>query len=77
MLEKNKLYAKYRTNRAFVCEIYDKDIKENINNISSDRDNNFKYIVGQYIEEIKYDENINEICTSGIHFFLAEECAFF
>lgn len=77
ILKKNKLFAKYRTNRAYVVSIIDKDSKEKLDKIRSDQDKDFEYVAGEYKEEANYDTNIDEICTRGIHFYLSEKVAFF
>ena len=73
----DSLYAKYRTNKAFVLEIYDKDTKKQMNEINSDYSNKFKYRVDESIQENKYDDNLEKVNTTGIHFFLSEEVAYF
>ncbi len=70
----NKQTAKHRTNKAFVRQIIDKNGKVykcaqsiNIKKII--------YKVGEMVNETTFNMNIDEVCTSGIHFFLDKECA--
>lgn len=74
---KDKNYAKYRCNRAHVVRIYDKFTELDVPSIKSDYDSNFIYIVGQTVEVPLFNEKINEICTSGIHFYLTKEVAYY
>ncbi len=77
----DKNYAKFRTNCADVlkielknpiCEFKD----QTIDSIRSDHDKNFIYKLNTQIK-CKFDEDINEICTTGIHFYLSRESAYF
>ncbi len=72
----NKRYAKFRTNKAFVLSIVDKMTGEEKNTVSSAYDNNFKYTKNKWIHSEDYDESIDQVCTTGIHFFLDKERAF-
>lgn len=71
----NPDYAAFRCNKALVVKIYNKTTKEEIKCITSNFDNIFKYKKGEEVIEPNYDENINHICSTGIHFFLTEEAA--
>lgn len=71
--------AKYRTNKAKVILIFN---KLNLNKTCSEITNSFYidkriiYKVGEIVEEKKYDENINNIFSDGIHFFKSIMCAY-
>lgn len=74
----DKQYAKYRCDKAFVVRIYNKFTKiEEIDTIASDYDDNFIYKKGQYMFINNYNQDINTVCTNGIHFYLSEEAAYF
>lgn len=74
----DKNYAKYRIERAFVDKIYHKfNNKKELTEIISDWDANFKYRKGEYVTEITYDPDIDNVCTTGIHFYLTFEAAYY
>ena len=75
--ECDKMFARYRTNKAFVMEIYDKDTKTQITEIYSEYTPSFKYTVGAYVYENTYDDDASKTTVAGIHFFLVEEIAFY
>lgn len=68
---------KCRCSKAFVEDIYelgrDGIIKRGIDIVYSSYDRNFKYRLGEYVEEPNYDENRFNECSHGIHFFMSEE----
>ena len=69
-----KEYAKFRTSKACVQEIFNLDGSvSNVCEIKSDYDPNFVYKKGELVEA-KYE---NEICSDGIHYFLSFETAKF
>jgi antitoxin component YwqK of YwqJK toxin-antitoxin module len=71
-------YAKYRCNKAIVVKIYNKfDEKEEIDRIRSDHDDRFEYIKGKDVYEPKYNLIMDEVCTTGIHFYITKEAAFY
>jgi len=73
----NKNYAKFRTDQAFVVNIKFKisiEGEKNPETISSDYDHLFIYRIGEIVKVNDYDENDY---TSGIHFYLTEEAAFY
>ena len=74
---KDKNYAKYRCDEAYVVKIYHKFSEHEINLIKSDFDPEFVYITGQKVKVEKFDQNINEVCTTGIHFYLTKEAAYY
>lgn len=73
----DKNYAKFRTNRAYVVDIVNKKTNEKVTTIESNFTSSFKYKVGEMIEEKSYDTYNNSVCSSGIHFFLSQERAYF
>lgn len=75
----NSDYAKYRANKLKVICIFNK-FDPNIT--LSEIENKYKnfivnYIVGEVVYADSYDENINNICSSGIHYFKTIEPAFY
>ena len=74
----DSLYAKFRADKLFVVKIL------NINNIESIKkivNNNYKIKIIYKCDEIiipdKFDENIDEVCSSGIHYFKTIDAAFY
>ena len=62
---------KCRCNKAKVLRILDMDRTEaNILQVSSDRENNFIYTVGEIVMVDDFDENRWNECSTGIHFFV-------
>ena len=73
---KDKLYAKYRCDKAFVLCIEDeegKKYKSASTSIFSFK--KIKYVVGEEIFEKDYNKDVNVVCGEGIHFFLSKEVA--
>jgi len=68
-------FAKFRTNKAKVISIVDPKTTENRKWDYSEYDRCFKYNVDQIVEVADYDNNINEICAPGIHYFKTREAA--
>ena len=70
------LYAKYRCDKAKVVRIYNQktgeEQQETMNVISSQGTQ--KYEVGKMIT-VDYDENKNEVCSKGIHYYKTEDQA--
>lgn len=73
----DKRYAKFRTNKVYVTKIQHKTTKLEIDEICSHYDKNFIYKVGKIMIDDKYDENINIVMASGIHFYLTEMPAYY
>jgi antitoxin component YwqK of YwqJK toxin-antitoxin module len=73
----NKDHAWFRSERALVKKIYHKITKKNVFGIQSDSNPRFVYIVGKIIEIKDFDDNCDNIDTTGIHYFLTKESAFF
>lgn len=70
----NKQTAKHRTNKAIVRQITDAlgnkyEVAYSINN------KKLTYKLGEVIEEPEFNMDMEEVCASGIHFFLEKECA--
>ena len=63
---------KCRASKAKCLQIGDND---SIKSIASDRDSNFIYTVGKYIEVTDFDENRWNECSTGIHFFMSRQAA--
>ena len=73
---KDKLYAKYRCDKAFVLCIEDEEgIKYKSASTSIFSFKKIKYVVGEEIFEKDYDKDVNVVCGEGIHFFLTKEVA--
>lgn len=73
----DKKYAKFRCNEAFVVSITHKMTHETINNVASKHDRNFIYYENKIVCVTNYDMNEHIICSTGIHFYLSRECAFY
>ena len=74
----NAKHAKNRCSKAFVLDIYHMNDKKNkIDSGYGLHDPNFLYKVGEYVEVDNYDDDLTEVCSTGIHYFLSEEPAFF
>ena len=58
---------KRRTNKVKVIDM------QGETELSSIRDNDFKYHVGDEIDIIDFDDNYNVECSTGVHFFLTRE----
>ena len=72
----NKDFASMRCNRAKVLEIYDmNDTSKQYDSAISSHDKTFKYEKGVIVWPLKWDMNMNEIGTDGIHYYLSEEAA--
>jgi antitoxin component YwqK of YwqJK toxin-antitoxin module len=79
----NKNFAKFRGNMFKVVKIIDienaKTIKTEILNrytFSSDTVFDLKYVVGEIVEDKKYDTDINVVCSHGVHFYSSLKAAF-
>ena len=73
----NAKHAKNRCSKAFVLDIYHMNDKKKIDSGYGLRDKNFSYKVGEYVEVDNYDDDLTKVCSTGIHYFLSEEPAFF
>jgi len=70
----NKKYATYRTNKAYVLHIVNKSNHEYDHAISRFNSNKIIYNRSTIIEN-NFDDNIDNINSEGIHFFLDKELA--
>ena len=69
--------AKFRTDKATVLEIRNKETGEFVVSVFSDYDQTFQYIVGEDVEPTKeYEAHPDWVCASGIHIFLTNEAAY-
>ena len=68
--------AKYRTNKAKVLKIEDENGKEydSAKSFSYDK-KSLNYVSNKTIVVDDYDMNLDEVCSSRIHFFLTRRCA--
>ncbi len=68
--------AKYRANKVKVVKIEDKDGNTYPDAVSGCFIGKFlEYRVGEILEEASYDTDIENVCSSGIHFFLERHVA--
>lgn len=70
-------HAKFRCDKAYVVRICNKYTGEEIDSITSKFDSKFIYKEGNYIQALDYNENVNAICTTGIHFYCSKEAAYY
>ena len=71
-----KEYAKYRCNKAKVIKIEDENEKEYTSAKSFNYDKKtLEYVLNDIILVDDYDMNLNNVCSTGIHFFLTYRCA--
>lgn len=73
----NKDYAKYRCDKAYVVKISNKITGNETDCIASDNNSVFQYKEGETVSERSYDDDIEIVCTKGIHFYLTKEAAYF
>jgi antitoxin component YwqK of YwqJK toxin-antitoxin module len=73
----NVLYAKHRCKKAYVLNITHIHTDESIQSIESTFYEKQKliYIIGQNIIENEFDNNLNNVCGKGIHYFKLKELA--
>ena len=71
----DKNHVKYRTNKAKVIDIIHKETKQKTSKIQSKHKSQFIYEIGQYVNVDDYNNDLNFICGTGIHFFLSYESA--
>ncbi len=70
----NYKYAKFRCDKVKVISITEVKTGEKINSDISIFDENFLYNLGNVIANY-FNENLNEVCTRGIHYFKTKEAA--
>ncbi len=66
--------AKFRTNKARVVTIVNPLTGEKMDKDRSIHDSTFIYTVGNIVRG-RFDSNINEVCSSGIHYFKTYDAA--
>jgi hypothetical protein len=76
----NKNFAKFRCNGLLVVSIFDLFLKENLYSIIHEtkvRSSKIctEYKVGYVVTPNYFDENIENVCAPGIHYFLTYEAA--
>ena len=64
----NPQYAKYRTSKVKVLKIF-KNERRGIKQMNGLYNKNFSYTVGKEICIDDYNENVNKVCSRGIHYF--------
>jgi hypothetical protein len=76
----NPLYAKYRANKLKVIAIVHKfdptKLITEVENSSYER-NKVIYKVGKILEISDYDDDLENVCSTGIHYFKTVEPAFY
>jgi len=76
----NRQFAKYRANKLKVIDIIHKfnpnETTDEIYN-SYYKDHTIKYIKENIIISDSFDQNMDEVCSNGIHFYERIECAFY
>ncbi len=68
------LRAKFRTNKALVISMVNPFTKELITEDTSLYNSSFIYRIGEIVQTT-FDDDINEVCAPGIHYFKTEETA--
>jgi antitoxin component YwqK of YwqJK toxin-antitoxin module len=71
---KNKLFAKYRVNKATVLRIQDDNLKSYVSAKSLFSNEKIKYVVGGQVIS-NFNDNIEIVNSEGIHLFLDNEVA--
>jgi antitoxin component YwqK of YwqJK toxin-antitoxin module len=76
---KDSMYAKVRANKLLVVDIVHKltgqITNEIVNSVHSDKIITYK--TNEVIEASDFDNNLDEICSTGIHYFKSVESAFY
>lgn len=72
-LRSSSTSRKCRASKVKVLEILSIDKKESFERATSQKDNDFEYIVGETIEITNFDEDRWNECSTGIHFFITRE----
>ena len=78
----NEMYAKYRANKLRVIKIFNKlNPTATVSHVSSNayEKKSITYRVGQcvYVKEVDFDTDMNNVCSTGIHYFKSVEAAFY
>jgi antitoxin component YwqK of YwqJK toxin-antitoxin module len=76
---KNSIYAKFRANKLFVVDIIHKLTDQTTNEITNSvyTYRKITYKKGEIVEIYDFDTNLNDICSSGIHYFQKADAAFY
>ena len=75
----NTRCAKFRANKLLVVDIQHKHTGEKIDRIqnTSYQGRTIWYIKSEVITVSDYDQDLDRVCTTGIHYFLSRERAFY
>ena len=71
----NAEYAKYRCSKALVVDIEHKETGEKESCVFSNYTNDFVYTVNEMVKEKCFDDELETVCTNGIHFFKTKKQA--
>jgi antitoxin component YwqK of YwqJK toxin-antitoxin module len=76
---KNPMYAKFRANKLLVVDIVHKFTNESIDRIENSTycKKKITYEKGKNVEISDFDEDLDEVCAPGIHYFKCREVAFY
>jgi antitoxin component YwqK of YwqJK toxin-antitoxin module len=76
---KDLMYAKFRANKLLVVCVVNKFTQKSIDNITNSvhKEKTIIYKKGEIIEVNDFDENLENICAPGIHYFKSPEAAFY
>jgi hypothetical protein len=69
--------AKFRGSKFDVIEIIDLGDMTTKQSVQSSYKHSFKYTAGEIVEPDKFNNDMDIVCTNGIHFFIDIETAFF
>ena len=70
-----KKYAQFRCTRAYVVEILDLETKKHVSQAFSILDDEFIYNVGCMVRVENFDNKLEKVNSTGIHFFLEKQLA--
>lgn len=73
----DRRYAKFRANKLLVLKIYNEESNEFVASIEHFFYAPIKYMVGQVVIPDAFDDDIDRVCTNGIHYFTTLFAAFF
>ena len=69
--------AKFRGSKFDVIEIIDLSDMTTKQSVQSSYNHSFKYMSGKIVEPDRFNNDMDIVCTNGIHFFIDIETAFF
>lgn len=74
-----KMLAKFRADKLKVIEIFNAIDPDETTTMIVNRFNKktLTYEVGKIVEADKYDENIDKVCSGGVHYFKSLDAAFY